>query len=112
MIQLGEFLPFSLNYVNPFKKAADRALSLVDSYIKEANNIGFNNKDVFVDAELSLLGKKIKKRILSITGSGITLTYNEIKDIMKVFKSLENRAILLKGTTRKITGQEGRLLNH
>ena len=43
--------------------------------------------------------------------SGITLINNEIKDIIKVIKSLENRGILLKGTTRKITGQEGGFLN-
>ena len=35
-------------------------------------------------------------RISSITASEITLTNNEIKDIMKVIKSLENRGILLK----------------
>ena len=46
-----------------------------------------------------------------ITGSGITLTNNEIKDIMKVIKSLENRGILLKGTTRKTTSQEGGFRN-
>ena len=39
------------------------------------------------------------------------MTNNEIKDIMKVIKSLENRAILLRGTTRKITSQEGGFLN-
>ena len=38
-------------------------------------------------------------------GSGTTLTNNEIKDIMKVIKSLENRGILSKETTRKITSQ-------
>ena len=32
-------------------------------------------------------------------GSGIMLTNNEIKDIVKVIRSLENRGILLKGTT-------------
>ena len=37
--------------------------------------------------------------MLSIIGSGIILRNNEIKDIMKVIKSLENRRILLKGTT-------------
>ena len=42
-----------------------------------------------------------------IYGTGITLTNNEIKDVMKVIKSLENRGILLKGTTTKITSQEG-----
>ena len=30
---------------------------------------------------------------------------------MKAFKSLENRGILLKGTTRKIASQEGGFLN-
>ena len=45
---------------------------------------------------------------MSITGSGITLTNKEIKDIIKVIKSLENRGISLKGTTRKITSQKGR----
>ena len=30
---------------------------------------------------------------------------------MKVIKSLENTAILLRGTTRKITSQEGGFLN-
>ena len=37
-------------------------------------------------------------------GAGITQTNNEIKDIMKVMKSLENKRILFKGT-RKITNQ-------
>ena len=41
-------------------------------------------------------------------GTGITLTNNEIKDIMKVNKSSGNRGILLKETARKITIQEGR----
>ena len=44
-------------------------------------------------------------------GSGIILTNNEIKDLIKVISSLENREILLKGTTRKNTGQEGGFLN-
>ena len=43
----------------------------------------------------------------NILGAGITLTDNQIKDIIKVIKSLENRVILLKETTRKITSQEG-----
>ena len=43
----------------------------------------------------------------SSKGSGIALTNNEIKDIMKVIKSLENRRISLKETARKITSQEG-----
>ena len=55
--------------------------------------------------------KKIKKEISSIKGSGITLINNEIKDIMKVIRSLENRGTLKKGTTRNITSQEGGFLN-
>ena len=45
-----------------------------------------------------------------MTGSGITLTNNKIKDI-KVIRSLEKREILLKGTTAKITSQEGGFFN-
>ena len=36
---------------------------------------------------------------------------NKIKEIMKVIKSLENKGILLKGTTRKIPSQYGGFLN-
>ena len=39
------------------------------------------------------------------------LTNNEIKAIIKEIKSLENRAILSKGTTNKITSQKGGHLN-
>ena len=44
-------------------------------------------------------------------GLGITLTNNEIKDIIKVIKYLENRGILSKKTNRKIASQEGEFLN-
>ena len=44
-------------------------------------------------------------------GLGITLTNNEIKDIIKVIKYLENRGILSKETNRKIASQEGEFLN-
>ena len=47
----------------------------------------------------------------SINGSAITLENNEMKDIMKVIKSLENRGTLLKETTRKITNHEEGFLN-
>ena len=36
---------------------------------------------------------------------GIALTNNEIKDFMKIIKSLENRKISLKGATAKIISQ-------
>ena len=61
---------------------------------------------LFLDIRLNAIGKKIKSKISSITGLGITLTNNLIKDIMKVIKSLENR-----GSTRKVTSQEGGFLN-
>ena len=44
-----------------------------------------------------------------IKGSRITLTNKEIKDIMKVINSLENRVTLLKETTRRITSQKKRI---
>ena len=53
--------------------------------------------------------KKLPKA--ELMGSGITLKNNEIKDIAKTIKSLEDRGILLKITTGKITSQEGGLLN-
>ena len=87
MMQSGGFAHFKSNE-NPFIKAAHAVVSLTDSYVKELAKRGFKNED-FVDAGQSLLGKKIKKRILAITASGTTLTTNEIKDIMKVIKSLE-----------------------
>ena len=40
-------------------------------------------------------------KVLSITGSRITLTNDETKDIMKVVKSLENGDIPVRETTRK-----------
>ena len=56
-------------------------------------------------------GINLKKTFTSSEGSGITLTNNEIKDFMKIIKSLENRETLLKGTTTKITSPEGGFLN-
>ena len=44
-------------------------------------------------------------------GSRVILTNNEVKDVLKVIKPLENRGTLLKGTTRKFTGQEVGFLN-
>ena len=41
----------------------------------------------------------------------MTLTNNEIKDIIKVITTLENRDILLKGIAGKYISQEGGLLN-
>ena len=60
---------------------------------------------MLVDAGINIIGKKIKNGISLVKGSGITLTNHEIKDIIKVIKSLENKGISLKETTRKIVCQ-------
>ena len=57
----------------------------------------------------SILLKDLKKNN-KVLGIGIALTSSKIKDIMKV-KLLENRGILLKGTSRKITNEEGGFFN-
>ena len=55
--------------------------------------------------------EKFNKEHIIGKGSGITLTNNKIKDIMKAIKYLQNRGSLLKGFTRKITSQEGEFPN-
>ena len=76
--------------------------------VKEIKNAGTKKLkgDIPVYAGLNMIGKKIKKGISSIMGSGITLKNNDIKVIIKVIQSLENIRILLKGTTTKISSQE------
>ena len=55
---------------------------------------------------------KITKILINESiGSGITLANNEIKDIIKIMRSLEDSGILLGGITRKITSQEEGFLN-
>ena len=46
-----------------------------------------------------------------LKGAGITLTNNEKKDIIKVVNSLEDKEILLKGTTKRTTNQKGEFFN-
>ena len=60
---------------------------------------------MLVDAGINIIGKKIKSGISLVTSSEITLINHEIKDIIKVIKSLENRGISLKENTRKIASQ-------
>ena len=81
--------------------------------MKEIKNI-----DLPVDTGLQILGKKVnglgekvKKKILAISGSGITLTSNEKKYVAKVIRYLENRGISLKRTAIKISSQEREFLN-
>ena len=89
MIQAGEFLTDITdldNFVNfPFKA--------LQPYLKELKNISTQNlnDDILADVGLNMIGRKIKKGISSIKGLGVTPTNNEIKEIIKVIKSLENR---------------------
>ena len=55
--------------------------------------------------------KKFIKDFWNISETEISQNNNEIKDVIKIIKCLENRRILLKGTTKKNTSQEGGFLN-
>ena len=50
---------------------------------------------------------KISKKNSSITASGLTITNNEIEDVIKVIRSLGNKEILWKRTTEKNVCQKG-----
>ena len=58
---------------------------------KELKNTGIKklSDELLVNTGLNIICKKIKRQTSSITGSGITLRNNQIKDIVKVIKSLE-----------------------
>ena len=68
-----------------------------------ARSLGKN----FLDKQIDTFNKEhvIRK------DSGVTLTNNKIKDIIKVIKSLEKTGILVKGSTSKITSQKGGFLD-
>ena len=72
--------------------------NILSSVTKKGTVIARNLRKNFLDEQIDKFNKEFIKDI----GSGITITNNETKDIIKV-----NRGILLKGTTRKITSQEG-----
>ena len=70
--------------------------------VNDIIKIATNSKNVIND---------FKNASDKVWAKGITLTNNEIKYIIKVIKSLENRGILLKEPTRKINSQEGGFSN-
>ena len=80
---------------------------MTSSYSNEISNINDKKKknSDFIDG-LNLIGKKMKEKF----GSEIILTNNVIKSILTVIKSLQNREILLKGATTKITSSYQKLL--
>ena len=81
IVQFGGFLfgpptlPEITSLVNP----------IINSFVKELKNTGTKKlgKVILVDAGFNIIGKNIKKGILSITGSGITLT----KKWSKIYES-------------------------
>ena len=64
--------------------------NILSSVAIKRTNKAKNFGKIFLDQQINRFNKKY------ITGSGITLRKNEIKYIVKVIKSLENRRILLK----------------
>ena len=99
MIQSRGFIaPNAVNGTNPLLSFPPfwTINSLANSYRKELKNKDPIDIDsnLLVDTRLDNIGKKIKKGISSITSSGITLTNNKIKDIIKIIRSLENKEIL------------------
>ena len=62
---------------------------VLESYSKELNRVDTkkykNKNNLYIDAELNIIGKKIK------FGLRMTLTNNEMKDIIKVIKKIEER---------------------
>ena len=109
MIQPGESLTNMFNITSGLESFVKFSLKVLQSYSKNLGNIDTikykNNKNnLFIDARLNIIGKKIKEKFVL----RITLTNNETKDMMKVIKSLENRRILIK---RVITSQKEEFLN-
>ena len=114
MVQLGGFI-----YINViFNITKSRYKVVFDGLNKEEEKVQDNDfvkmaktarKCIYLAKDK--LRKMSKARLKIHKGSGLTLTENEIKDIMKVMNSLESREILLKEATRKITSQKGEFLN-
>ena len=75
----------------------------ISSVPKLASALAGKATEYYINKGLNELNKKFT----SGKGSGITLTNNKMKHIMKLIKYLANRGILLKKTTRKITSQKG-----
>ena len=55
---------------------------------------------------------ELNKKIAKTEGSGITLTNNEIEDIINLIMPLENRGMLLQGSTEEIVKQKGGFLGN
>ena len=103
----------SRGFLDPFDKIVGSVLGLALEILNRLNSAkGKNNVKALLDAGYNFIDNKSDIKYSSLLrGLGLTLLNNEIKDIIKVIKSLEKSRILLKGTTRKINRQEGELIN-
>ena len=94
------FLGSSIKAISEFSSIAEK-VSKAESIPKAVS-----------DAGSDLVNSKININPLTLfSGSELTVAKNEIKDITEVIRSLENRGILLKRTTRKIGSKKGEFLN-
>ena len=86
--QLGEFL--GLKYLI----ASIKGFLLVPQFIDNKSKIVLKNKDITFDT-IKTVNSSLKG-IWKSFGAVITLSDNEIKDIMKIINSLKNSGILFK----------------
>ena len=114
MIQSGGFVGNFLDLLNRDKslllnqiKCLEKLLMKRINYLKKVAI----NDIIKIATDSKNVIKDFKNASDKVRGTDITVTDNEIKDIIKAIKSLENRGILLKGTTKKITSQEGGFFN-
>ena len=95
--EIGQSRGFlGINYLIAPIKGLLSVLKFIDNEFK--NVLKNKNK---ISGTIKTVDSSIKD-IKKIFRVGITVTGNEIKDLMKVIKSLENTEVFLKGTTRKI----------
>ena len=75
---------------------------------KIGTNIAENAAKNFVSKKIDMFNNKD----MTVEGSEITLTNNEIEYVMKsnLWKSFKNKGVLLKGTTEKVINQKAGLL--
>ena len=93
IVQSGGFI--CLNYLIAPIKGLTSLPQFINNKLKNVLKNKDKSSDKIKTVESSIIGIKKPFR------AGITLANNEIKDIIKVIKSLENRGILQKGTSRK-----------
>ena len=94
--------PYKSPIFNPQKKKIKKIINKADELSKKV----VINDIIKTATDSKNVISALKNALDKVLGTGITLTHNEIKNIIKVIKFLEKRTILLKGTARKITSQE------